>query len=645
MPQGSSYPQVVSPDQACLQHLATSQRQRQRLQTFVILEDTIADSQPNHIVDQSILGERHPNSLSESPSQSSLTGDRNRRKLSGIYITRLRESTSSSIDPATKFVIPEILDSKQPAPAIGFSDMSQPSTPAGTQFRASSEIPGSGLREKLRNLRAGSRIDAEDRKSNRRRFDQAQSSSIRNELTVRANLSQSVEPSTTISITEQESVNKPPDSPSVREVAQVSSSIQSAPRSPLFTREPAQGFSLENRTVINKPEDPHDLTAEELAQEYGRIETQPLQVPPDIPLPLRVPQNDPRDAKVQNQPAVSEELSSLSQVITPLHPQHLGKAEFVIPLGMNSRVRDQYVSIINYYARPIDDWPQQQIDVMLDRLNRITTHTDLDDGINLTQEDVQSEDLALWAESCSEKFRFLRHLFDAFRTHAFHLAIVARSGPTLDIVETFLKGHHVAYSRPDNFARSDPSRATGRLAVTLLPSGVEGSTILPNAANLVIALDGSFKAQDVQVVKLRAHLTRVDELAPVIHLLVYNSAEHVGRCISTTLDPTDRVRKIVSCLTQTGDDVGILLPEEPSPSAAAEEVVAFVEGGCNDNDWPLLPIRPIEGTVAIEFSQAAEATRTDTQIPTGQKVVAPSTALKRALVRNRLESFSIDPLR
>lgn len=150
-----------------------------------------------------------------------------------------------------------------------------------------------------------------------------------------------------------------------------------------------------------------------------------------------------------------------------------------------------------------------------------------------------------------------------------------------------MKGRRVAYSRPDNFARSDPTRITGRLEVTLIPSGVEGSTILPNAANLVIALDGSFSAQDVQVMKLRAHLTRVDQLAPVIHLLVYNSAEHVGRCISTTLDHVDRVRQIVSCLTQTGDEVGHLLPDEPSPSAAAEEVIAFVKAGGTENNWTL----------------------------------------------------------
>ena len=511
--------------------------------------------------------------------------------------------------------------------------MSQPpSAQSGTQIRASSEVPGSSLRERLRNLRTGAKIEADDRKSNRRRLDQTPSGSIRNDLAVRSNLSESVEPPTRAFTPEQASVNKLPDSQSVLEVAQVPSSIQSAPKASLPGLEPAQGSSLRSRSPVNKPEVARPLTAEELAQEYSRIETQPLQVPADIPLPLRVSQADSRDAVAQNQPAIAEESSSLSQVVTPLRPLHLGKMEFVIPLGMNSRVRDQYVSIINYYGKSIDDGQQQQIDVMLNRLNRVTTHTDLDDDINSTQEDVQSEDLALWAENCSEKFRFLRHLFDAFQNNDFHIAIVARPGPTLEIVETFLKGRHVAYSRPDNFARSDPARVSGRLEVTLLPSGVEGSTILPNAANLLIALDGSFSAHDVQVMKLRAHLTRVDQLAPVIHLLVYNSAEHVGRCISTTLDPVDRSRKIVSCLTQTGDEVGHLLPDEPSPSAAAEEVVAFVKAGGTENNWTLPSIRPIEGIVAIEYSQGPEVAHTDTQISIGQKVVAPSAALKRALV-------------
>jgi len=131
--------------------------------------------------------------------------------------------------------------------------------------------------------------------------------------------------------------------------------------------------------------------------------------------------------------------------------------------------------------------------------------------------------------------------------------------------------------------------------------------------------------------KLRTHVTNVGQLAPVIHLLVYNSAEHIDRCISTTLESVDRMRRIVSCLTQAGDEVGQLLPDEASAPAAAEEVAAFVEAGGLAHDWTFPAIRSIEDIVAIEYTQGMDAL-TQPGPASAQRVIAPSTALKRALV-------------
>ena len=630
-PPPAAHSSSQSPAQASAQSFATSpRRHRTRSTSFVILEDCIADSQPTHTTESSVLSQRHPNSQPDRPVPSSRSGDSNdSRKLS---------SNSLEFEALPGFLA---LDSRTPPAAPESSNMSQQSsTQISPGLRASSEISRSGLREKLKILRAGSRNEADDRKSNKRNLDQTQPASASNELAVRTNLSQTFGVTTSPSAPEQISATDTGGSPSVPRTQTASNAST--------TQAPFAPTNLDNLVAFSRNDSPNSATSkasvhlkEKQTSRQSRIETQHSELAADVRLPLHVSQLKHAVSNPPNRPPLPEEMSSLSQVNTSLQPIHLGPMEFVVPLGMNPRVRDQYVSIIKYYHRSIEDSQKEIVSddvlnrmrLMLDRLNRVTTHMDLDNGDDTSQEDVPVENLAMWAMNCSDKFKFLHHLFDVLRNRNLHLAIVAKSGQLLDILETFLKGNHVAYNRPDMLSKSDTKSVKGSMEVTLLPSGIEGSTSLPGGANLVIALDGSFDAQDAQVMKLRAHVTNVGQLAPVIHLLVYNSAEHIDRCISTTLDPIDRIRRIVSCLTQAGDEVGQLLPDEAPPSAAAEEVAAFVEAGGLEHDWTFPSIRPIEGIVAIEYTQGVEAsTRSETQIASGQRVAASSISLKRALV-------------
>ena len=372
----------------------------------------------------------------------------------------------------------------------------------------------------------------------------------------------------------------------------------------------------------------------------SRLEVQPMEVPVEVPLPMRASQTDPHTPNQPSKLSFHREVS-YAQTITTLNPVHLGEMEFVIPLSMNTRVRDQYISTINYYRQAIEDLmrdevPDQalveQVREMLRRVNHVTTHVDLDSGDSVTQQQASPEDEAVWAENCSAKFQFLRHLFDCIRDLDLHVGIVARSGRLLDIVETFLKGRRIVYNRPDTLMRSNPRVAEGRMEVSLIASGEEGAAALPKAANLVIALDSSFDAQDVQVGILRSHLTNVGQLSPIIHLLVYNSAEHIERCLSTSIEPLDRLRKIVSCMTQTRHEVGLLLQEEAASLAAAEEVAAFLEAGGLEEDWTFPSIRPIEGIEFLEPSQDTESIHSDA-LPNVDQVGPQAPTLKRALVR------------
>lgn len=343
-----------------------------------------------------------------------------------------------------------------------------------------------------------------------------------------------------------------------------------------------------------------------------RPEPPQSRLPVVSPLPLRSLQ------PISHAPTYPSKLglhseNSYSPSTIALSPAHLGEMEFVIPLSMNTRVKDQYISTIHYYQQAIkallkdevpNDQIREQVRKMVERANQVTTHIDLDSPSQVAQEQQYAHEEALWAENCSSKFKFIRHLFDAVKQFDVHIAIVGRSGRLLDILETFLRGRRLRYSRPDTLSRSNAPLAKGRVNVTLLASGPDGAAYLPRPATLVIAFDGSFNAQDPQVKLLRNHLVNVGQISPVIHLLVYGSAEHIERCLPESTDSLKRLRKMVNYITQTRDDVGRLLPDELGAAASAEEVAAFLEAGAMEKDWAVPSIRSIE----VEGLEMDEAT-------------------------------------
>ncbi len=546
---------------------------------FAISEDTVADSQITQATESTILSQRNPNSQSRSHTRS---------------LEDIKDFPLSSIEPRDADIenipgsiistfgqqYPHILDSRVPPRPPSVSDSEMAEVPQ-TQTDLSSDAAqrpvmatapaGVSFREKLKNMRATSAAV-----------------SAANIAALKANIEQSHSPR--------------PDNERTPSVIPDNSNSPGAPES--------------------------------------RLEVQPMEVPVEVPLPMRISQSDPHTPNQPSKLSFHREMS-YSQTITTLNPVHLGGMEFVIPLSMNTRVRDQYISTINYYRQAIenlmkdeipDDGLVEEVREMLRRVNQVTTHVDLDNGDLMAQQQTSSEDEAVWAENCSAKFQFLRHLFHCIRHLDLHIGIVARPGRLLDIIETFLKGRYVVYNRPDTLTRSDSRIAKGRMEVSLIASGEEGAATLPKAANLIVALDGSFDAQDVQVGILRSHLTVVGQLSPIIHLLVYNSAEHIERCLPNSIDPIDRLRKIVSCMTQTRHEVGLLLPDEHGSVAAAEEVAAFLEAGGLEKDWAFPSIRPIEGIEFLESSQDTESAHSDTQPIVEQNVAPAPASLKRALV-------------
>lgn len=617
-----------------------------RNKQFSIAEDTIADSQPTQSTESSVLSTRNPNSQPE------------RRPPSVVYsyeeATQSKEVTEAS-SPLVLLIISDLPvtdDSQTPPQAPTLSTMSQtPQAPMSVSPRASPGVPApssSGrlsTKEQLQAMRASVRAEAAGRGLSGKKPGRPPPPIMTNEMAVQANSQHptSMAQSRSASLQRPQSVfsgqvpapekqaspsqNQSFDEPST---TQVPSIIPSPPnvgteQDPVRASATEQNMISQNSTLRMQME--------------SRIDTQPLEVAVEVPLPLRVSQPDAYTPTHPSKLSFHQEISSVSQVESSLLPVELGKMEFPIPLAISARVRDQYLAVMNVNSTAIqsierDDPSDAMLKVaneMLARLNRITTHVDLDDPTTENQKDTTTaEELAAWAEFTSEKFKFLKCLFDHVRNNQVHIAIIAQASQLLDIVETFLSSVQVAYNRPDTYTGSEPGATKGRLEVSLIASGKEGSSAVPKAADLVVALDQSFKAEDSQVTKLRNHLTNVGQLAPVVHLLVKKSAEHVQKCIPSSLNPVERVRRIVSCLTQISHEVGHLQPIELSSSAAAEEVAAIIKEGGLEHYWESFPkMAPIERIMSIEYSGELEADAQD-NIDLGSE--RPPGTLKRALV-------------
>ncbi len=341
----------------------------------------------------------------------------------------------------------------------------------------------------------------------------------------------------------------------------------------------------------------------QIQEEPDRLEIQPSMILKEIPLPARNPQSAPHTPTTPSKLSMHREASPLQSQTTTLKARNLGPREFVVTLPMQPRILSQYVDTIEYYPQAISRNMTEEtigedivesLNTLLYRLSNVATHIGLEGGGPGSQEEVSPEEEALYAELSSEKFRFLGHLLALTKESQIHIAVVAKPGHLLDIIEMFLEGKNVSYSRPDtttNGFKPQETSSFGSQRVSIIPSGTEIS--FP-PVQLIIAFDETFNAKDSHIKRSREHKAGGDQLTPVIRLVVYSSVEHLDLCLARSLEPIDRIRKLIFCVWHTQRSVGQLEPDELGPLACAQEVFDFYSSGSKTSAWTLANIRPIE---------------------------------------------------
>ena len=349
-----------------------------------------------------------------------------------------------------------------------------------------------------------------------------------------------------------------------------------------------------------------DKLPPQIQREPSRLEVQPVVASKDLSMPVRHSQSVPHTPTTPSKLSMHKEASP-AQTVT-LQPMWLTQMEFIIPLAMQPRILSQYMDTLEYYKRAVkknmtnETLSRSDLDKLnelLGRLANVATHIGLEGGGPGSQEEVLPEQEAAYAESSSEKFSFLGHLLTLMKDNASHIAIICKVS-LLDIVELFLRGKKVRYTRPDTRTRSDIDVIHSRLEVSLIASGELGASVLPRSAELVVALDETFKSSAPQVMALRKHIINIGQLAPVVRLVVYSSVEHLDLCLHPTLDPIDRIRKLIFYVFHTQEIIGRLQSHEPSARSFAEKVAAILHSGEIRAFWNLPRIGPIENLPAMD---------------------------------------------
>ena len=220
---------------------------------------------------------------------------------------------------------------------------------------------------------------------------------------------------------------------------------------------------------------------------------------------------------------------------------------------------------------------------LINRLNDTTTHLDLGLDGPATQYSDNSVNEATWTYYASSKFAFLYHLIETLRARDCCIAIIAREGLTLDLLEKYMKANHVNYRRPPGIDAASTNQiegSTGLIQVDLIASGGNLERRMARRPALIIAFDTSVDAQDAQLRQIREQFGADRPLIPVVYPMIINSAEHVDICIPKSMPSPQRFQMVVQTTFRARDSLGgdpvIITNSPPTDLPSTMNLNAFV---------------------------------------------------------------------
>ncbi|KAE8364154.1 class II histone deacetylase complex subunits 2 and 3-domain-containing protein [Aspergillus caelatus] len=336
---------------------------------------------------------------------------------------------------------------------------------------------------------------------------------------------------------------------------------------------------------------------------------------------------------------------------------HLGPSEFAVPLPMDSRVKDDYERVLVDETQCIRDFLKgpsaegmssgheerivSRLREILGRLSNVATHPDLNIAEHIKDSDSDLRKEAAWAEYSSAKFLFLGYLVEMASNRDIHLVIMVQGEKTQKVVEQYLIGKGLIYTRPREEMGSgtnlEVSLLRGSLSFGVQSTHSEGITETYKSPSAIIALDSSLNAESPSVEHMRTTFARHGNLLPIIRLIVSNSSEHIELCFP---DPPElqRLQLIVQYTVRLRNIVGDLQDDALGVREDVEEILSWLSSDHFSISWPLTPIEPLhvvssEKLLSVQLEAQPQTTVASTSNPNSQ-------AQKRLFVEDSSEHAS-----
>lgn len=291
---------------------------------------------------------------------------------------------------------------------------------------------------------------------------------------------------------------------------------------------------------------------------------------------------------------------------------------YFVLLPMVAIVRELYTKAISQYKASLvaylngahEDRVEADMDNMIEDLKLLCSHQDLVGPLTTSQREMSHVMLSRWSQSISTKCLFLRELLVNLQlscteqTIAKHIAILARPGRTLEILESILIDSNITYKRPDTSAQSGIPNSGSGLRVTLLPTGTTGPNFVVDGADAIFAFDTTYHDGERYSRILRENVLDPANPSPLISLAVVNSIEHISLCLSEPsqgLAGRQLKTALVSCAKQTRKEVGLSAYGE---HRAGQSAIAVAEWLAHLEDLPEWPLADDEDLIDLELPGA-----------------------------------------
>ncbi|KAL3478402.1 class II histone deacetylase complex subunits 2 and 3-domain-containing protein [Aspergillus californicus] len=297
----------------------------------------------------------------------------------------------------------------------------------------------------------------------------------------------------------------------------------------------------------------------------------------------------------------------------------LGPSEFAVPLPMDSRVKDDYERVMKHECQDVwelieedsqkvpDSQREKVVSSMqqiLERLSNVATHPDINVAQHMGNAVSDLAQEAAWADYSSAKFLLLSYLIKAAGECDIHLVITVRGEKTQSVVERYLIGRGLSYSRPrEEMGRGtnmEVSMTKGSLSFGIqIAEHSDGIVETYKPPSAVIAFDSSLNTKNPSVELMRTTYARNGQLLPVIRLMVANSSEHVELCSPGPPTPK-HLAVILRHSMELRDIVGDLQDDALNVHEDANEILTCLLSDNFNASWPIPHVEPLRPLSLIE---------------------------------------------